>query len=59
MTTEQKIEWLANASGEELMKQYESDCMFAFQSTMSLENRMEFIENVKLDKAEIMKRLCK
>ena len=62
MTREQKIEWLARASVEDLLKQYETSARCAFDpfETIKRDNRYTFeeiSENYELAKAEVLRRM--
>lgn len=55
MTKEQKIEWLKNASNEELIRQYDSSLRWADKEVFNL----DFAEEVNLCRAEIFRRMNK
>lgn len=54
MTREQKIEWLENASNEEVLKQYETSIRTLDRGLMF---DRENLEDVQLVKAELLKRM--
>ena len=65
MTKEQKIEWLRNASAEELLKQYETSARWAndpfefakhFDGKVTIEN---IIDDYHLAKEEVIRRMTK
>lgn len=63
MTREQKIEWLKNASNEELVKQFERSSRAA-DDVFELSRRWgrsidELLEDYELSKAELMKRMVR
>lgn len=56
MTREQKMEWLRNASNEELMKQYEASTIKKNHGTLF---DRENIEDLELVRAEVLRRLSR
>lgn len=56
MTREQKVEWLENATAEELLKQYETS-LRTYDKGMCFDK--ENLEDLNLVKTEILKRMSK
>ena len=63
MTKEQKINWLANASDEKLVKQFETSAMWASDPFTYAKKTgyafEEIMEDYDLVRAELLKRLAK
>ena len=55
MTKDQKLEWLANATPEQLVNQLSS--MASIMATSDLATRINTEEDFQLTRAEILKRL--
>jgi len=57
MTQEQKVDWLANASAEELVKQ--AEWTIAYRNSDNIALRIEGNRDWELVKGELLKRLGK
>ena len=57
MKKEQKIEWIKNANNEELLDQYMRSCEGAGRYPTFSEKWVEYKEDAKLCKIEILKRM--
>ena len=55
MTREQKIEWLKNASNEELMEQYDTSLRYMDKNAFEI----EYLEDMDLVRAEVLRRMSK
>lgn len=55
MTREQKIEWLKNASNEELMEQYDTSLRYMDKNAFEI----EYLEDMDLVRAEVLRRMRK
>ena len=55
MTREQKIEWLKNASNEELMEQYDISLKYREKDIFN----KQYLESLELCKNEILRRMSK
>lgn len=53
MTIQEKINWLENATNEELLKQYESTYIYNYKDPLNEEH----MTNIKLIRTELFKRL--
>lgn len=55
MTKEEKMEWITNASNEELLKQYLTSSEYCDKTPFN----MQYREDVRLCKDEILRRMSK